>query len=97
MIASDLVASFEALPAEEKPKAAEILREGNPGLFPKDDEAKVKLWRYLMTGSFLIAVLSIGAAIYFAYLDLDPSPWLVVVSAISAGIIGLFAKSPVQS
>jgi hypothetical protein len=93
----NIVSTLSSLPPGEKKEAIKDIREGNPGLFPTTDWAKVLLWALLIIGVLTVAVILTIGAIPIVAKDKDATALLVIVSAITAGLIGLFSKGPTQS
>jgi uncharacterized protein YhaN len=89
------VQAMTDLPADEKKKAAQMLVQAEPGLFPKADAERTKIWVTLLAGLFFLAMASIVGAVIIALQGKDAASLFVLATAIVTGTIGLFAKSPV--
>ena len=93
----NIVDAFDRLPANELNAATlQAIQTANPNLIPVTDPGKIQLWKMLFgTLGFVAVILAIGAV----WLLLDDKETgaailLAPVSAIVAGMFGLFAASP---
>lgn len=72
-----------------------VVRDLHSELFPDSSRGRTVIWVALLVGLFLIAGISVILA---ANLDpeKDSAAYLALASAVVAGVIGLFVKSPVS-
>jgi hypothetical protein len=71
----------------------QVVEQLNSETFPTDNAGRTLIWVILLVGLFVIAGAAIIAAANLGS-DKDPSAYIAVTSAVVAGVIGLFAKSP---
>jgi hypothetical protein len=69
----------------------------NENLFPKDNHDRTIIWVLLLGGLFLIALAALIGAIVLDAKGKDQTAVIAVVSAVVAGVLGLFANSPASS
>ena len=92
--ANQAVGPVRTLPAGEKKAAAEAFREANPDLFPDGDKYRTLLWMTLIVGLILVAVVALVVAGVLVAKGKDSAVAIGVVTAVVAGLIGLFSQSP---
>jgi hypothetical protein len=92
---STALAALQGLSDDQQVAVVEEAAAANPALVPAGDEAKVKLWRYLLIGLFIIAAFSIAGAIILAVNNLDATAAWVLATAVVTGSLGLFSRSPI--
>lgn len=85
----------ELNPAEAR-EAKKELKAGNANFFPTTDWAKLTLWTLLILGLLVVGVVLASGAIPIVKEGGDGTSLLVIVSGITAGLIGLFSKGPGQ-
>lgn len=88
---------FADLPEKQKEETAKNLQNSNPGLFPTTEKGRIMLWMTLLVGLFLLGVVSLVATAILMSEGRDAAAMIAVASAVIAGVIGLFSKSPVTS
>lgn len=86
--------AFDALPEHEQRLLVAQVLETNPGWLPESEANKARLWLILLIGLFSIAIACVIAAVILILNGSDSAPALVIVTAVVAGVIGLFSKSP---
>lgn len=95
--AQQAVQAVEELPAaDKKPAVQEILR-ANRDLFPDNDSDRTKLWIVLLIGLFIVALSALVGSVILTLKTEDSTALVAIVSAVVAGVIGLFSKSPTSS
>ena len=92
--ARSLVEQLDQLPATQKKSAVKEVQRANPDLFPVGDEHRTKIWMTLLIGLMSLAAVAIVATVIMGLEGEDMSGLLAIPSAVVAGVIGLFAKSP---
>lgn len=92
--ANQAVGTVRALSADDKKAAAEAFRAANPDLFPGGDKYRAMLWMTLIVGLILVALVALVVAGILVAKGKDSAVAIGVVTAIVAGLIGLFSKSP---
>ncbi|UFN45820.1 hypothetical protein [Nocardioides okcheonensis] len=92
--ASQAMDTVRALPAQEKKAATDAFRQANADLFPGGDKYRTQLWLTLIVGLIVVAIIALITAGVLVAKDKDSAMAIGVVTAIVAGLIGLFSKSP---
>lgn len=81
---------------DEKSAALTAMKAANPGIIPKDNAGKLALWKMLFAtlGTLGVILGSGGVGLLFASHETGAAIVFAPVSAIIAGMFGLFATSP---
>ncbi len=82
--------AIQDLTDAEKKKVVQQL---NSELFPADNVGRTLIWVILLVGLFTLAAISLIVAANLSP-DRDGTAYVSVTTAVAAGVIGLFAKSP---
>lgn len=94
--AESLVEEFQNMTPEGQRLFASGIRNANPDLFPQNDHARMILWTVLIVGVLIVALAAVAAGIALSAMghsDTAAAAWALATAAI-AGVLGLFAKSP---
>lgn len=86
--------ALDALPDHEKRLVIAQTLEANPDFLPHHEATRARLWTVVLVGLFTVAVISVIAGVILILNGRDSAPAFVVVVAVVAGVIGLFARSP---
>jgi hypothetical protein len=84
-------AQIEALPKDEQQV---VVAQLNEALFPSTDKYRLVVWLVLLIDAFAVAIVALILAARLSDTK-DPAAYIAVASAAVAGVLGLFAKSPV--
>jgi hypothetical protein len=91
--AQNVVHEYNTLdPASQDDVKAEIAPSG----FPIGEKHRFQLWRSLLFGVIAIAICGLAAGTILAFQGFDATAVLVLATAATTGVLGLFAKSPTQ-
>jgi len=90
-----VVNSFEQLPDVSKPAAMRAMT----GALPDTSTGKVQVWRMLFTVLGIVLVVFAGGAVFLLLDGKETGAAMILapISAIIAGLLGLFAPSPASS
>ena len=91
--ATDALAS---LPDRMKKEAVSDIQAANPSLFPQGEGKRTMLWMTLFIGLFVVALTAIVCYVILTLkaAQSDTTALIAIVSAVVAGLIGLFANPP---
>lgn len=92
--AQNLVTAPEDLTEADRKAAAQEIQRANPDLFPRSDTNRTMLWMTLLVGLFGLALAAMICSVVLIKDDGDGTALIAIVSAVVAGVIGLFSKSP---
>ena len=93
---TDVLTDIRNLDTEQQAELVKELTEANPALIPVTEAAKVKLWRYLLTGAFVLGGVALIGGVILSVFDKGDvaAPLYVIAGAVVSGAFALFAKSP---
>ena len=86
--------TFNTLSENDKQAVVQAAVEANPSWIPDDVASKRKIWMALIVGMLVLAAIAIVAAVVLTLSGKEFNSVLLIASAVVAGLLGLFAKSP---
>jgi hypothetical protein len=61
---------------------------------PKNDRYKIVMWKFLLSGLFILGALAIAGAVVLILNGKESSPAWILATAVVTGSIGLFSAGP---